>query len=118
MQQFALLCVPNVSSNALDAVSADLFLIRITVSDLMFFGTVKMAPLKISKINTFMQIGFILAVLTGLAWELQMVLFIELLSYVVLVTSVASGAAYSYIWSARAMREPEEIPADRHSSER
>lgn len=84
----------------------------------MFFGSIKMAPLRISKINTFMQIGFILAVLTTLAWQLELEFLIEILSYVVLLTSVASGAAYSYIWSAKAMRDPTESPENNETSER
>ena len=75
----------------------------------IFYGSVEMQPLRLSKINTFLQIGFILVVLTALAWSLQISLVIQVLSYAVLLTSIASGIAYSYIWSMKAMQSSDDI---------
>ncbi|NND81986.1 MAG: CDP-alcohol phosphatidyltransferase family protein [Gammaproteobacteria bacterium] len=78
----------------------------------LFYGSVEMHPLKISKLNTFLQIGFILVVLGSLSWQLELSLMIELLSYAVLLTSVASGSAYAYIWSMIALRSSDELPSN------
>lgn len=68
----------------------------------LFFGAVEMQPLKISKINTFAQIAFIIVVLAALAWSVNLGLMEPLLCYFVLTTSVVSGMTYVYIWSIRA----------------
>jgi len=75
----------------------------------IFYGSVEMQPLRLSKLNTFLQISFILVVLSALAWSLQIQLFVEVLSYAVLVTSIASGIAYSYIWSMKALQSSDDI---------
>jgi cardiolipin synthase len=68
----------------------------------LFFGSVEAKPLKVSKINTFTQIAFIIVVLAALASEYDLGLVVPLLSYIVLFTSVASGLAYVYIGSMQA----------------
>jgi len=68
----------------------------------MFFGSVTMQPLLISKINTFVQIAFVILMLATLAWAIDLPLIIELVAYLVFITSVASGAAYVYIWAIKA----------------
>lgn len=68
----------------------------------LFFGFVETQPLKISKLNTFAQIAFIIVVLTALASNYDLGLAAPLVSYFVLFTSVASGAAYVYIGSMKA----------------
>ncbi len=73
----------------------------------LFFGSVKMEPLKVSKINTFTQITYIVLVLTALAAQYDLGLIQAMFSYVVLVTSVVSGLAYVYIWSVRATNSDE-----------
>ncbi|MFT5571824.1 MAG: cardiolipin synthase [Cryomorphaceae bacterium] len=70
----------------------------------LFFGSVESKPLKISKINTFAQIAFIIVVLAALASEYDLGLAIPLLSYFVLFTSIASGLAYVYIGSMQATK--------------
>lgn len=65
----------------------------------MFFGTVTMQPLRVSKVNTVVQITFVILMLTSLAWSLDLSLLIKLVAYLVFLTSVVSGAAYVYIWS-------------------
>lgn len=68
----------------------------------LFFGAVKMQPLKISKVNTFAQIALIIVVLASLAWGVELGVAGTIMTYFVLLTSVISGAAYVYIWAVRA----------------
>lgn len=68
----------------------------------LFFGFVEMQPLKISKLNTFAQIAFIIVVLAALAFGYDLGLLVPILSYCVLITSVSSGLAYVYIGSIKA----------------
>ena len=65
----------------------------------MFVGSVKMQPLLISKINTVLQIAFIIIVLAALAGINQLSVVTPILSYAVLASSFLSGCAYVYIWS-------------------
>ena len=69
---------------------------------ILFFGAVEAQPLKISKLNTFLQIVFIVTVLGMLAGASELSVLIHPLSYAVLITSVASGCAYVYIGSVKA----------------
>lgn len=68
----------------------------------LFFGSVKMRPLIVSKVNTFTQIAYIVLVLLALAMNSDFSAFQPILSYTVLATSVISGLAYVYIWSIKA----------------
>jgi cardiolipin synthase len=70
----------------------------------LFFGSIETKPLKISKINTFAQIAFIIVVLAALASGYDIGVAVPILSYIVLFTSVASGLAYVYIGSMQATR--------------
>lgn len=69
---------------------------------LLFFESVKIAPLKISKVNTFLQIAYIVVVLGALAWPLDLSLFLPVLNYSVLISSVLSGLTYVVIGSMKA----------------
>lgn len=77
----------------------------------LFFGSPEMQPLKISKINTFLQLAYVFVVLAALAGAGFLTAIISPLAVVVLLTSVASGGAYVVIWSMRATRSPEDIVA-------
>jgi cardiolipin synthase len=61
-------------------------------------GPVHMRPSYLSKINTFMQIVLVIAILVeqaaGAAWPA----FIQTLIYTVLATTVASGLHYLWVW--------------------
>lgn len=70
----------------------------------LFVGKVEMHPLRISKINTFLQIVLIVTVLAAAAGAAKLALVLPALSYAVLVSSVLSGCAYVYIWSVPATR--------------
>jgi len=73
----------------------------------LFFGSISMRPLRVSKLNTVMQITYIIIVLTGLAYELGLETVVWAASLVVLATSLSSGIAYVYIWSIRATNSAE-----------
>lgn len=73
----------------------------------LFFGSVKMQPLKISKLNTFTQITYIVIILSTLAWQIQIADWLPWFNYAVLATSVISGIAYVYIWSLKATHDLE-----------
>ena len=68
----------------------------------LFFGSVKMHPLIISKANTFSQILYLVVLLAALSWSLDLEMLLTGLSIVVLFTSVISGSIYVYIWSIKA----------------
>jgi len=78
----------------------------------ILFGPVQMRPLKISKLNTFLQICFIIIVLTGLAWQLDLSGILPMFSYVVLLSSLSSGLAYVYIWSVKALNDSQIAKVD------
>jgi cardiolipin synthase len=73
-------------------------------------GPVKMRPSILSKLNTLMQIALVAVILAqqaaGWAW-----LPAEALVYVVLVTTVVSGAHYLWLWMIVKDIEPAQTPA-------
>lgn len=73
----------------------------------LFFGSVKMQPLLVSKLNTFLQLSYIILVLSSLAWQLELARTLDLFSYLVLTSSVLSGLVYVYIWSIKATNSVE-----------
>jgi len=81
----------------------------------LFFGSVEMQPLKISKLNTVAQIAYIVIVLAALAFTVELGALLNWMNYFVLITGVASGGAYVYIWSIKSTdrlettREPSEL---------
>jgi len=76
-------------------------------------GPVKMRPSILSKLNTLMQITLVTVILAqqaaGLAWPLA-----EILVYVVLVTTVVSGAHYTWSWMIMKDIEPAHSGEQRH----
>lgn len=68
----------------------------------IFFGAITMQPLRISKVNTVVQIAFVIVVLLSLACAIDLSGLIYASTYLVFITSVWSGAAYVYIWSIKA----------------
>lgn len=68
-------------------------------------GAYEMEPLLVSKLNTLMQIMLVLAVLLAL-WSGDLPLsLLHWLIYVVGLTTLASGSAYVWVWSRRALGE-------------
>ncbi|NND00996.1 MAG: hypothetical protein HKN85_12510 [Gammaproteobacteria bacterium] len=72
----------------------------------LFFGSVEMRPLRISKLNTVLQIAFIILVLAQLAGAALLAVLIPILAYAVFISSILSGGAYVYIWSIVATESP------------
>jgi len=78
-------------------------------------GAVRMQPSYLSKFNTLAQIVLVLAILTQAAAGWPQGLLTQGLVYLVLATTVASGAHYIWLWGVRRevkpVRPPEEPPA-------
>ena len=70
------------------------------------YGPVRMRPSWLSKINTFAQIALVVTVLLQQALGASYPEAIRLLAYVVLVTTVASGAHYLWTWGIMKDIEP------------
>ena len=75
----------------------------------LFYGSIEMKPLVVSKLNTLTQIIYVLVVLSALAGASLLADLIPWLAIVVLLTSVISGAAYVYIWSVKATTSPQDV---------
>jgi cardiolipin synthase (CMP-forming) len=58
-------------------------------------------PSRVSKLNTGLQLAFVLAVITGQAVAWPPALFVQILGALVLVTCVVSGLDYVFTWSRR-----------------
>lgn len=70
------------------------------------YGPVHMRPSSLSKLNTFMQIALVVAVLLEQATGSHYPLVIRGLVYAVFVTTVASGAHYLWAWGVMKEIEP------------
>jgi cardiolipin synthase len=80
----------------------------------LLFGQFEMAPSRISKLNTFFQIIFVLAVVFYHGDFLLKPWIIEALGYIVLVTTVTSGADYVWVWGHKAVQAAKQ--KQQHSS--
>ena len=69
-------------------------------------GSVQMHPSGLSKLNTFMQIALVFAILAQQALLLVYPPLVEALIYLVLLTTVASGAHYLWVWMVMKEVEP------------
>ena len=78
----------------------------------LLYGNIKMEPLKISKLNTFLQIAYILLVLFTLAFTWNTQWIITWLGFGVLISSIGSGLAYVTIWSLKTLDDPEQLKVD------
>jgi cardiolipin synthase len=65
---------------------------------------VTMEPSMVSKLNTFTQILLVLAVMFSRAVQELPVLWVDVLQYSVLATTIWSGIGYVWTWGRRAMR--------------
>ena len=74
----------------------------------LFFSSMEMKPLLISKVNTFVQILYIVLVLASLSFGWSYPDLLTLLVIVVATTSVLSGLSYVYIGSVKATRISEQ----------
>lgn len=69
-------------------------------------GAVKMKSSVFSKINTVMQIALVLAILLEQASVFQLPLLVDLLIYIVLITTLTSGAHYYWVYIVKKGVEP------------
>lgn len=69
-------------------------------------GSVQMRPSWLSKFNTLMQIALVIVVLAQLALRLVYPPLVDMLIYAVLLTTVASGLHYLWIWMVLKEVEP------------
>jgi cardiolipin synthase len=69
-------------------------------------GPVRMKPSGLSKFNTFLQIALVIVILGQQAFRLVHAPMVEALIYGVLLSTVASGAHYIWIWGVMRQVEP------------
>lgn len=86
----------------------DLVIIGGNLLMVLFFSTMEMKPLLISKLNTVMQIFYIVLVLASLSFGLEYASFISVIGIGVAITSVLSGLGYVYIGSVKATKMSEQ----------
>jgi cardiolipin synthase len=79
-------------------VSRDLLIVGGYLTVTSISGPVKMQPSWLSKFNTVMQIVLVLAILVERALDTNIVLLNTTLFFAVLITTVASGIHYMWIW--------------------
>ena len=72
----------------------------------LWFGPLRGRPTIVSKINTLLQLGYLLGVIMQAAFEFPPEEIIEALAVITLVTTVASGFDYVYAFTRRAWDEP------------
>ncbi len=90
----------------LSVVFRDLLIVGGYLAYSSLVGTVQMRPSPVSKLNTVFQIGLIGLILAQQAGVLDLPGFIQLLVFLVLVTTVASGAHYVWIWGIQKELKP------------
>lgn len=86
----------------------DLVIIGGNLLMILFFSTMEMKPLAISKVNTAVQIFYIVLVLASLSFAWEYSSFTSAVGIGVAITSVLSGLGYVYIGSVKATKLSEE----------
>jgi len=86
----------------------DIIIIGGNLLMVLFFSSMEMKPLAISKLNTVIQILYIVLVLASLSFGWQYSDFISLVGIAVAITSVLSGLSYVYIGSIKATQMSED----------
>ncbi|MBP6985776.1 MAG: CDP-alcohol phosphatidyltransferase family protein [Alphaproteobacteria bacterium] len=76
----------------------DVLIIGGTVLLFMFGKTFEVKPLMISKVNTLLQIFYVVWLLAVLAFHLSFPWVNELLMYAVMASTILSGAGYVLVW--------------------
>lgn len=95
----------------LSVVFRDLLIVGGYLAYTSLIGAVQMQPSPVSKLNTVVQIGLVALILAQQAGVLSLPGPIELMVYMVLVTTVASGAHYVWLWGIQ--REVKPAPAEK-----
>jgi cardiolipin synthase len=91
----------------LAVVFRDLFIVGGYLVYTSMFGPVRMRPSLLSKLNTFLQLALVFLVLASDALGLDIAVWIAVLVYAVLVSTIASGAHYLWSWIIRREVESE-----------
>ena len=77
----------------------------VIVGGALMFHTItnclEMAPLKVSKINTLVQLGFVVGILGVEGYGFDVDWARHMLHYIVALTTILSGMAYVYLWSCK-----------------
>ena len=68
-------------------------------------GHIEIAPTMLSKVNTFIEFGVLLAVMAGAARWIATDTWLPAAFMLVFVTVIASGVQYVWIWGRKAVRE-------------
>ena len=84
-------------------IARDLVIVVGGIAFHLLFGRFEMEPSLISKINTFFQIVFVLAVVFFHSNFWSAAWITETLGYVVFATTLVSGADYVWVWGRRAL---------------
>ncbi len=74
--------------------------------------SVQMRPSLLSKLNTFMQIALVVAILAQQAGLMPLASLVQGLIYVVFATTVSSGLHYLWVWVVMKEIEPAEAPRE------
>ncbi len=90
----------------LSVVFRDLLIVGGYLAYTSLIGAVQMQPSAVSKLNTVLQIGLAGLILAQQAGVLSLPELIELMIYLVLVTTVASGAHYVWLWGIQREMKP------------
>ena len=85
-------------------VSRDMVIIVGAAAYYFLFGTFNMAPSLVSKLNTLVQIVFALGVMLSLSYLDIEQGFLDILMYVMVVTTIISGLDYVLVWSKKAIQ--------------
>ncbi|MBI2379945.1 MAG: CDP-alcohol phosphatidyltransferase family protein [Gammaproteobacteria bacterium] len=83
-------------------IARDLVIVLGVASFRLWFGPVDMAPTRLSKGNTFLQILLVVLTVFALAWGLVPPFMLEWLAYAVGLSTLLSGADYAWQWGSRA----------------
>ena len=76
----------------------DLLIISGYLVLIVLYGSVPMNPTRISKLNTVTQLTLVTCVIFNAAGWLPLSLLVQALMYIVLLTTIASGAHYVWVW--------------------
>lgn len=82
----------------------DIWIIAGAVAYRSFIGELQFKPLWISKINTVLQIVFVVIILFEAAFVAVPTLLVQILTYLVLLTTLASLVDYTWVWGRRALK--------------
>ena len=78
-------------------------------------GSVQMRPSHLSKLNTFVQIALVIVILAQQAFAQVYPIMVDMLVYAVLITTVASGVHYVWVWG---VTKAEQKPAVKSAASR